>query len=310
MNLKLITEKARLVLHQASPEILLGSGIILGIAAIITACSKMKETDAVKEELQEELEEIEETEFPGTKEHMIASFKAGSKAILRYLVIFWIPILLEILSILAIWYSHGIMLKRNTDLASAVIMMTQQMDKYRGRVRDKVGAETENDLFYGLTKSPTGETVTITDENGKEKKVKQYEKLITDGAEGPFDRIFDSTNPKWTPVPGANLLTLNSILNHFRDELVRRATKTSDGWVTVNEVFDELDFTPVEEGFTWGWTFSRRDPSASCFPDIDFGISNCSDAVVKDFINGKEVVIPLHFNCKPIDFRSLNLMKI
>ena len=310
MNFKLAIEKAGLVLHQASPEILLGSGIVLGIAAIITACSKMKQTEEVKEELQEELEVIEETEISGTKEYAIASFKAGTKAALRYLAIFWIPIVLEILSILAIWYSHGIMVKRNTDLASIVVMLTQQMDKYRGRVRDKVGVEAENDLYYGLTKSPTGETIIITDENGKEKKVKLYEKLLTDGTEGPFDRVFDSSNPKWTPVPGANLLWLNSVLNHFRDELTRRATKKSDGWVTVNEVYEELDLDPVEEGFNWGGTFSKRDPNASCFPDIDFGISNCSDTIVKDVINGREVVIPLHFNCKPINFKSLNLLKI
>lgn len=310
MNFKVLMDKAGFVLQQTSPEILLGSSIILSIAAVITACSKMKETDKVKEELQEELEQIDEVEERGTKEHLFAGFKAGGKAVLRYIVIFWIPILLMILSILASWYSHGIMVRRNTDLASAVIVLTQQMDKYRERVRNKVGVETENDLFYNLTKTPSGETITITDENGKEKKVKQFEKTITDGAGGPFDRIFDRTNPNWTSVPGTNLITINAILEHCRDMLRDRASKYSDGWITLNEVYEKLGFEPTETGFNYGWTFSRRDPNASCFPDIDFGTSNCADKVVKEFIGGKEPVIPLHFNCKPIDIRSLNLLKI
>ena len=309
MNFKTVIEKAGFVLRQASPEILIGSGIVLGIAAIITACAKMKETEAVKEELQEELEEIKETEIEGTKEYAFASFRAGGKAIVRYFVIFWIPILLEILSIICIWYSHGIMVKRNTDLASAIVIMTQQMDKYRGRVRDKVGVETENDLFYGLTKSPTGETVTITDENGKEKKVKQYEKIVTDGAGGPFDRIFDSSNYNWKTSPSANIFFVNWVLNNCREMLNDRASKISDGWVTINEVYNKLGFESTEAGFYWGWTFSRKNDE-SCFPDIDFGVSDCSNTVVRDHIDGKESVIPLHFNCKPINFQALNLKKI
>jgi len=309
MNFKVIAEKAGFALRQASPEILLGSGIVLGIAAIITACSKMKETEDVKEELQEELNYIDDTEEKDTKEHAAASFKAGVRACMRYLAIFWIPIVLEILSILAIWYSHGIMIKRNADLASAIVIMTQQMDKYRSRVREKVGIEAENDLYFGLTKNLTGETETITDENGKTKKVKTYETVVTDGAGGPFDRIFDRMNPNWTKSPSANLIYINSVLNDFRDKLVERASKTSDGWVTLNEVYDKLGFESTESGFNWGWTFSRRNPDSSCFPDIDFGVSNCSNTVVKEFVSGKETVIPLHFNCKPINFKSLNLLK-
>lgn len=310
MNLKLIAEKAGFVLRQASPEILLGSGIVLGIAAIITACSKMKDAEDAKEELQEELNYIEETEEQGTKEYMSASVKAGFKACLHYFAIFWVPIVLEIASILAIWYSHGIMVKRNTDLASAIVIMAQQMDKYRSRVRDKVGVETENDLYFGLTKTPTGETEIITDENGKEKKVKKYEYEVTDGAGGPFDRIFDRTNDLFTGVPGTDLYLLNAVLDDCRNTLINRASKNSDGWITLNDVYNKLCFPSTEAGFEWGWTFSKRNPDGSCFPDIDFGISNCSDNVVKNFINGKEHVIPLHFNCKPLNIKSLNLMKI
>ena len=309
MNAKLILAKAGLVLKHTSPELLIGFGMIMSIGAIFTACSKMKKTEEVKEDLQEELKMIAEEEDKGTKEYFFASFKAGSKALWRYVKIFWIPALMEILAFLSIWYSHGMMVKRTTDLASAAVVLTQQLDKYRERVREKVGDEAENDLFYGLTNKKIGET-TVTDENGKEKKVKIYEKIMTDGAEGPFDRIFDKANHNWKGNnPSNNLVFLTSVLRSSRDIMGYRATRHSNGWITINEVYSQLGFEPVEEGFHWGWIWSSYDPKYSN-TFIDFGINDFSNAVVRDFVNNLEPAIPLHFNCRPLDIKELNLMKI
>ena len=309
MNFKAIAEKAGFVLRQASPEILLGTGVVLSLAAIITACAKMKETDEVREELQEELEVIEETEVRGTKEYLAAHFKAGAKAIFRYLVIFWLPILLWLLSMGSFWYSHGIMVKRNADLASVVVITMQELDKYRGRVREKVGSETENDLFYGLTKRPSGEVITVTDENGKEKKIKQQEKAIEDLPFAPFDRLFDRTNHNFQATPGNNLIFINGVRRSLEDKLRYRATNNSNGWLTINEVYNELGFESTEAGFNFGWIYSKHDPEY-CSTYLDFGVNECSDQVVKDYLSGKETVIPLHFNCRPIDIRNLKLKKI
>ena len=113
----------------------------------------------------------------------------------------------------------------------------------------------------------------------------------------------------YTNNPSANIFYLNNILDKFRQKIVERATKTTDGWVTINEVYEDLNFEPVEAGFDFGWTYSRAN-DAPCSPDIDFGICDCSDTIVKDHISGKEMVIPLHFNCKPLDYKSLKLKKI
>ena len=302
--------KAGMFLKQASPEILTGFGLLMGVAAIFTACSKMKATEEVKEDFEEEIGIIEEEEEKGTKEYFFAKFKAGCKVLWRYLKIFWLPILLEILSILSIWYSHGIMVKRNADLASAAIVLTQQLDKYRSRVREKVGAEVENDLFYNLTNKKVGEAV-VTDESGKDKKIKIFEKVVTDGAEGPFDRIFaQGTTREWKGNnPSYNMIFLTQMLRNAKDTMEGRATPHSNGWITINEVYNILGFDSVEEGFNWGWVWSSYDPKyMSTF--IDFGVSDSSSSVVRDFMNNMETAIPLHFNCQPINYKDLNLMKI
>lgn len=308
MNVKLAMEKTGFVLRQASPEILIGVGILSGIAAIFTACSKMKKAEEVTEEFHEEMEVIAEEEEKGTKEYAAASFKAGTRLFGRYLKTFWLPILLEILSIIAIWYSHGIMVKRNADLVSAAIVLTQQLDKYRDRVREKVGDETENDLFYGITSKKVGETI-VKDEKGKDKKVKVVEKIIEDGAEGPFDRVFDKRNSNFKGQPGSDMGFLRAVRECVSNNMKARATSTTNGWVTINEVFTQLGFDPVEAGFNWGWVYSKFDPKyQSTF--IDFGVNDYTNMVVHNFENGLEPAMPLHFNCKPFNFSDLKLAKI
>ena len=308
MNTKLVLEKAGFVLKQASPEILIGFGILSGIAAIFTACSKMKETEAIQEDFHEEVEIVKEEEEPGTKEYNIGIVKAGAKLFGRYLKTFWLPILLEILAIIAIWYSHGIMVKRNANLVSAAIVLTQQLEKYRDRVREKVGEEVENDLFYGVTNRKVDEIIG-KDEKGKDKKIKVMEKVITNGAEGPFDRVFDRNNHNYKGQPGPDMIFIQGIQRAFNDIIKDRATKTSNGWVTINEVYNQLGFPSVEEGFQWGWIYSNHDPKYMG-TYIDFGINDHSNAAVRDFQNGLEPVIPLHFNCTPFMFSDLKLAKV
>ena len=308
MNTKLMMEKAGFVLRQASPEILIGFGILAGIGAIFTACAKMKEAETVKEDFHEEMEEIKDEEEQGTKEYNIAVCKAGVRSFGRYLKVFWIPILLEVLSIAAIWYSHGIMVKRNADLVSAAIVLTQQLDKYRERVKEKVGEEVENDLFYGVTNQKVDEIIG-KDDKGKDKKVKVMEKVITNGAEGPFDRVFDRNNHNYKGQPGPDMIFLSGVERTCQCILESRATKTSNGWLTINEALDQLGFPSVENGFQWGWIYSRDDPKYTS-TKVDFGISDKSNSVVVNFQNRLEPAIPLHFNCTPFQFSDLKLAKV
>lgn len=311
MNVKVILSKAGLVLKQASPEILTAGGIILGVAALITACSKMKEAEAATEENHAELEEeqtrYENEEEPDRKKHVANCIKIGGKSAWRYLKVFWIPLLLEILSIVAIWYSHGIMVKRNAALASTAMVLTQQLENYRERVRDKVGEEAENDLFYGLTNKKIGTQIEMG-EDGKTKKVPIYQKLVETGAGGPFDFIFDRTNPNYQHTPGNNMSVLKLIQRECQDIMQSRATDYSKGYFMVNELYQHFGKNPPAESFGWGWFWDKHDPRLEDV--IDFGINDFSNQIVRDFANGLEPVIPLHFNCHPLNpMTDLGLVK-
>lgn len=302
MDAKLFIAKAGVVLKQAAPEILTGGGIVLGIAALIVACSKMKKFEAETEKTQEELEEVQNGREECTKmEYAKACFKVGTKAVWRFLKVFWIPILLEILSIIAIWYSHGIMVKRNAMLASTAFALTQQLESYRARVRNKVGEEVENDLFYDLTNNKIGTQIEML-EDGKTKKTPIYEKVIGDGCNGPFTYIFDKRNDNYQSMPGANIENLNMIVRAQQNILESRATKHTDGWMFSWEMEEALGFDPHPEINNWGWTFSRDNP-LKC-DTIDIGITDKSNQIVHDFLNKRESAIPLHFNCHPLNLAA------
>ena len=306
IDIKTIGAKLGLTLKQASPEILIGGGLILGLAAMIVACSKMKETEEVKEDLQEEIEVVRDSEVEGTKEYVLGHVKAGGKAVLRYLKIFWIPILLEIMSICAIWYSHGMMVKRNTYLTSAAVALTQQLENYRGRVRNKIGEEAENDLYYNLT--PTKIEETVVDENGKEKKTKVTKKVMENGLENPWDRVLDSSNRNYGSTPGSLTAFLRMSMETLERTMKMRATDHSNGWLRLNEVYDFLGMERTELGEQYGWIYSRFDPRYM-ETHLDFGLSDMSNQIVKQFMDGLQPVIPLHFNCYPLNLKDLNFIK-
>ena len=299
MNTKLILDKAGLFLKHEGPGLLTGGGIILSIAAIIVACSKVKETQAGYEETQAEIEEekIRYEEDGDRKHHISVCFRIAGKAILRFLKANWLVLLLEILSILGIWYSHGIMVKRNASLASTALLLTQQLESYRERVREKVGEEIENDLFYNLKNEKTGTKIEVL-ENGKTKKTPINEKVIN-GVNGPFDRIFDQTNHNYQTTPGNNMVMLKSIRESAQNIMEGRATDHSLGWYMMDEILPALGFEPTKESFGWGWCWGKHNGDIRDF--IDIGINNYSESIIQDFVQGRSPAIPLHFNCHPLN---------
>ncbi len=302
MNAKIIFEKVLMTAKEASPTIAVIGGLALGAAAIISACSKMSKAKEEKENAETEMLALENTEFENKKEKTITYVKFGAKIASRFIKIFWLPLLLEISSILSIWYSHGIMVKRNSALVSGAMVLTQQIDKYRSRVQEKIGKEAENDLFYGIETRKTG-TETETLENGKTKKRDIYGKFTETGAEGPFDFLFGPSNHNYyMDAPGANFCFLSQVMSSSNAFLRQRAFGGTKGWMTVGEVLEKLGEKPTAESYRWGWIYDPKKSYSDPDRIIDFGdFWDKGSAVFQDFINGASDVIPVHFNCLPID---------
>jgi hypothetical protein len=302
MNAKVVFEKVLMTAKEASPTIAVIGGLVLGAAAIVTACSKMGKAQEEKENTESELIALESTEFETKKEKTVAYIKFGAKTAVRYIKIFWLPFVLEILAILSIWYSHGVMVKRNSALASGALVLTQQLDNYRDRVKAKLGEEAENDLFYGIENRKTG-TEAETLPNGKTKKHDVFEKFTETGAEGPFDFLFGPSNRNYcADAPGSNFCFLSQVMSSSNAFLRQRAIGGTNGWMTVGEILEKLGEKPTAESYRWGWIYDPKKTYPAPDRIIDFGdFWDKGNAVFQDFINGRADVIPVHFNCVPID---------
>ena len=121
-------------------------------------------------------------------------------------------VMLGAASIASILASHNIMKKRNVALAAAYAAVDKSFKDYRDRVIERFGEQVEKELRYNIKAQEIEETV--TDDKGKEKKVKQNVNVAGenwDGSDyGPYAKVFDDTHSDWKQDPEMNLFYLRA----------------------------------------------------------------------------------------------------
>ena len=167
-------------LQKKSPEILVGVGIIGAVASAVLACKATTKAGAIVEESKNSLADIREAKENGVtkagesyseedhkKDLAIAYVQTGVKFAKLYAP----AVMLGAASIASILASHNIMKKRNVALAAAYAAVDKSFKDYRDRVIERFGEQVEKELRYNIKAQEIEETV--TDDKGKEKKVKQ-----------------------------------------------------------------------------------------------------------------------------------------
>ena len=186
--------------------------------------------------------------------------------------------------------AYRIMSKRQVALMAAYKVMEEAFSTYRGRVVSELGDVKDAHFMYGTNTVEGTETV---EENGKKKKVKTEREELVPGAKlSGFARMFEEEQPdqhgawvgstQWSPVHDYNLSFLQLKEKYFNDKLVVK------GFVTVNEVYEELGFPPTEAGMICGWRYKsdRGDGYISFMPrgiDGNWIMGTDGDPVVLDF---------------------------
>lgn len=259
MNLKSLLNSAKFKLEKYSPELLLGAGIIGGVAAAVMACKATTKVEQILEKTNEKLEKVKElegdiekareagyTSEDAKKDTTIIYFQTG----VEFIKLYGPSILLGTTSIACILASHGIMKKRNAALAAAYAAVDQSFKDYRQRVVEKFGKDVDHELKHGIKAETIEETV--TDEKGKEKTVKKTIN-VADGVESGYVRYFTKTNPYWDNDPNRRELFFRSQQHYANDKL------RAFGHVTLNQVYDMLGFNDSKAGMVVGWIFDRND---------------------------------------------------
>lgn len=266
-----------------SPEILLGAGIVSGVAATVVACKATLKAESILDEHKEQMEKINEAAETCPEEYSESDKKkdtaiAYGKTIGKFVKLYGPAIGLGVISVGCILGSYGIMRKRNIALTVAYGELLKKYMTYRDNVKSKYGEEADKEMIFGNT-----ETVVDTDKEGNVTDVKASE--TNEGVGSPYARFFDSSCPNWQTAPEYNFEFVNRVQEMFNNRL------RSKGHVFLNEVYDALGFERTSAGAVVGWVWNGDGDNY-----IDFGIIDCTKEANRRFVNGLENVILLDFN--------------
>ncbi len=298
MGFDLIKTGSRALLHvrKQSPHILMGAGVLLGIATVVLACKQTLKAPSVLEQHEAKMEAIDnavikaDTEGAGVIDYTLEDEKKD-----RFIVycqtakdfakLYWLPVVLGILSVGALIGSHGIMTKRNVALVAAYKGLEEAFKKYRGRVIGEFGVEKDDEFKAGAVAGDKTDT-------GLDSLVRR----MTDIEEGPglYLATFSRESSKeWEDVPMFNVTKLHLTEQHMNDKL------RMQGHLFLNEVYDALGMERTPEGSVVGWVLDRTPGEANGY--VDFNIKEYFDEAQDGTLRGTDEFY-LEFNVDGVIF--------
>ena len=283
-------KKAQLTVRKHSPEILMVAGVIGTVAGAVMACKETLELEDVLDECKQEKMELEE-QYAMCEEYSEDALKKDQvkltiKQAVKIVKLYAPSVIMEATSIGVIFASNDIMRKRNASMAAAYATLNSMYKRYRQNVIDSYGEEVDKDMRFGVKH----EKVTEIDEDGNKVKIdarivdldntalaiSDYSRFFQMGCKG-----FDASSGRY------NLLYLKGIQAMFNNKLI------ADGYVMLNDVYRELGFDTIPEGWSIGWVYDEANPIGDNY--IDFGLYEARNKNQRA-VNDWEPVILMDFN--------------
>lgn len=295
-------KKFGLKMKKSSPEIFVIAGVVGVVVSAVMACRATMKIDSVLKEAEENKEKIQNyvesegfTDAYSQEDYQrdLAMVKIQTGVSMAKL---YAPsILLGAVSIASILSGHNILKKRNAAIGAAYAAVEKGFKDYRSRVIERFGEQVDKELKYNIQSKKFEET--ITDENGKEKKVKTTVEIADPDVYSEYARFFDSGCKGWEKDSEYNLMFLRSCQQYANDKL------KADGYLFLNDVYDMLGIPRSKAGQIVGWVYDPKNPVGDNY--VDFGIYDINREKNRDFVNGYERTILLDFN---VDGNILDLI--
>ena len=283
-------KKAQLTVRKHSPEILMVAGVIGTVAGAVMACKETLELEDVLDECKQEKMELEE-QYAMCEEYSEDALKKDQvkltiKQVAKIVKLYAPSVIMEATSIGVIFASNDIMRKRNASMAAAYATLNSMYKRYRQNVIESYGEEVDKDMRFGVKH----EKVTEIDEDGN--KVKIDARIVdldnTALAISDYSRFFQSGCKGFDERSGRyNFLYLKGLQAMFNNQLI------ADGYVMLNDVYRELGFDTIPEGWSIGWVYDEENPIGDNY--IDFGLYEARNKNQRA-ANGWEPVILMDFN--------------
>ena len=283
-TVKFGARRGLLILKKYAPEILVGTGIVSGLAGAVIAVNNTPKllpalhrfSKDLKKQQQKE-EGVDYFNYP-PEERIKDKWRVLQPALIEIADAYTIPVALGVVSVGSILAAHGMMRQRYAALSVAYAAVERSYSAYRDRVRNEVGEEVEKRIRDGL------QDVTISyKENGEDQTV--VVSVKDPNAHSPYCVWFDDSSTQWQKTAEYNLLFLQAQQNWANDLLHAR------GHLFLNEVYDMLGVKRSQAGQHVGWVISKTGDNY-----VDFGLYDITSDAARAFINGWEKYVLLDFN--------------
>lgn len=317
MNLANLKQSAIKSYHSAKrgfdnhkPEIKIVSGLILVISGTVAAVVATTKLPKVMEDTRERLdvvhERMEDTKMAEeegiaavreTKGNEVSVYpeKENQRALTKVYAVaglelakLYAPTIISTALGSALVLS-GMKDQKDRNLAVALAYTTEHnaFKKYREGVVERFGKEIDDELNLGIKEETIVEDV--VDENGEVHRVEKKVKVASADPTlpSPYARYFDELSGAYENDHEVNLYFLRS------QEAWANNVFHSQGYLTINEVYDRLGIPKTRSGYEIGW-IDEKDPNKPT-KYISFGIYDGRRAS-REFVNGYEKFILLNFN--------------
>lgn len=258
MNLPAVVNRAGLALKKHSPEILIVTGVVGVVTSAVMACKATKKLDPILEDHEALMDRVRQEEDPAELKSMTTKVYVSTAA--KVAKLYAPAVGLGVASLACIIGSNQILRKRNVALAASAAALNKGFQEYRERVTERFGEEVEKQIFYNLQPEEVEETV--TDDKGKEKKIKKTVGVVDPNLTSPFSKYFTKSNVNWKNDDDWNKTFVSLRQSYFNDVLKAK------GSLTLNEVYREMGFKETKEGMINGWFYDPDDPNLKNFVQL------------------------------------------
>lgn len=281
-----------------SPEILIVAGVVGTVASVVMACKATLKVNEVIDEAKETVEKIHEgveqhkktadgqeyTQEMANQDLLVTYVQTGWK----FVKLYGPAVALGAVSMGCMIGSNQILRKRNVALAAAFTAVDNSFKEYRGRVVERFGKNLDYELLHNIQAKEVEEVVGV-DEEGNEVVEKKTVHVANPTTPSIYSVFFDAGNVGWTKNAELNKVFL------IQQQEAANYRLRKQGVLTLNEVYDMIGAPRTAAGQIAGWVFTEDGTAGDDY--VDFGLTNPYNENARDFMNLREKVFLLEFNC-------------
>lgn len=286
-----------------SPELLIGAGVVGLVGAAVVAVRRgVRWHNAAKGNLLLDLETIKKAEaLPEySREDKARDYATAiGRGVWSFTQIYGPSIAVGAASVASILAGTGILKGRLAAMTSAAATAQAALERYRSRVREKMGEDADSEFAHEVI----GRKTKLKHEDGTKETRVTYHLVPSSGewmSASPYSRLWDESALEWSPNRELQYLTLRSLENHFNRELDVR------GVVFLNDVYKALGLPISKDASLVGWIKDYEKPKMAKLAaelgrvpgdgTISFGVFENESPSARAYLAGDDDRVVLDFN--------------